>query len=48
MLQRENRHPVTGTLSQDAKRFYTRNGFIEPPLDSMALVVALQDATHCL
>ncbi len=35
-------------LSQDAKRFYTSNGFIESPLDSMTLMVALQDAAHCL
>ncbi len=35
-------------LSQDAKRFYTGNGFIESPLDSMTLMVALQDAAHCL
>jgi len=35
-------------LSQDAKRFYARNGFIESPLDSMTLMVTLQDAAHCL
>jgi len=35
-------------LSQDAKRFYSGNGFIESPLDSMTLMVALQDAAHCL
>ncbi len=36
------------TLSEDAKRFYTRSGFIESPLDPMTLVIALQDAAHCL
>lgn len=35
-------------LSQDAKRFYSGNGFIESPLDSMTLMVALQDAAHSL
>ena len=36
------------TLSEDAKRFYTRNGFLEPPLDPMTLMIALQDAARCL
>lgn len=36
------------TLSEDAKRFYTRNGFLESPLDPMTLMIALQDAAHCL
>lgn len=36
------------TLSEDAKHFYTHNGFIESPLDSMTLMIALQDAAHCL
>ena len=31
------------TLSQDAKGFYTGNGFIETPLDPMTLMIALQD-----
>jgi len=35
-------------LSQDAKRFYSGSGFIESPLDSMTLMVALQDAAHYL
>lgn len=35
-------------FSQDAKGFYTRNGFIESPFDSMTLTVALQDAAYCL
>jgi len=35
-------------LSQEAKRFYTRYGFIESPLDSMTLMVSLRDAAHCL
>jgi GNAT superfamily N-acetyltransferase len=36
------------TLSEDAKRFYTRNGFHESPLDPMTLMIALQDAAHYL
>lgn len=36
------------TLSEDAKAFYIRNGFVESPIDSMTLMVALQDAAHCL
>lgn len=36
------------TLSEDAKHFYTRNGFFESPLDPMTLMIALQDAAHCL
>ncbi len=36
------------TLSEDAKHFYTRSGFIESPLDPMTLMIALQDAAHCL
>jgi len=36
------------TLSEDAKRFYTRNGFHESPIDPMILMIALQDAAHCL
>jgi len=35
-------------LSKDAKRFYSGNGFIESPLDSMTLMIALQDAAHYL
>lgn len=35
-------------LSEDAKHFYTRNGFLESPLDPMTLMIALQDAAHCL
>jgi len=35
-------------LSKDAKRFYSGSGFIESPLDSMTLMVALQDAAHYL
>ena len=35
-------------LSEDAKHFYTRNGFLESPFDPMTLMIALQDATHCL
>ena len=36
------------TLSEDAKHFYTCNGFLESPLDPMTLMIALQDAAHCL
>jgi GNAT superfamily N-acetyltransferase len=36
------------TLSEDAKHFYTRSGFIESPLDPMTLMIALQDAAHSL
>ena len=36
------------TLSEDAKRFYTRNGIHESPLDPMTLMIALQDAAHYL
>lgn len=35
-------------LSEDAKQFYARNGFLESPLDPMTLMIALQDAAHCL
>ena len=36
------------TLSEDAKHFYARNGFLESPLDPMTLMIALQDAAYCL
>ena len=36
------------TLSEETKRFYTRNGFIESPLDPMTLIVTLQDAARYL
>ena len=36
------------TLSEDAKHFYTRSGFIESPLDPMTLMIVLQDAAQCL
>ena len=35
-------------LSEDAKTFYVRNGFLESPLDPMTLIISLQDAVHCL
>ena len=35
-------------LSEDAKNFYAHNGFHESPLDPMTLMIALQDAAHCL
>jgi len=35
-------------LSEDAKKFYTHNGFLESPLDPMTLIISLQDAAHCL
>ena len=35
-------------LSDEAKHFYIHNGFLESPLDPMTLMIALQDAAHCL
>jgi len=35
-------------LSEDAKKFYAHNGFLESPLDPMTLMITLQDAAHCL
>ena len=35
-------------LSEDAKKFYAHNGFLESPLDPMTLMIILQDAAHCL
>jgi predicted N-acetyltransferase YhbS len=35
-------------LSEDAKIFYAHNGFFESPLDPMTMMIALQDAAHCL
>ena len=35
-------------LSEDTKRFYAHNGYLESPLDSMTLMIALQDVAHCL
>lgn len=35
-------------LSEDAKKFYAHSGFLESPLDPMTLLIALQDAAHCL
>jgi GNAT superfamily N-acetyltransferase len=35
-------------LSDDAKRFYVHNGFIESPIDPMTLVLSLKDAAHNL
>jgi len=34
------------TLSEDAKQFYLRNGFLESPLDPMTLIISLQDAAR--
>lgn len=42
------RASLVHTLSEDAKHFYTRNGFLESPLDPMTLMIVLQDAAHCL
>ena len=36
------------TLSEDAKQFYLRNGFLESPLDPMTLIISLQDAAFNL
>ena len=35
-------------LSDDAKRFYAHNGFLESTIDPMTLVLSLKDATHNL
>jgi GNAT superfamily N-acetyltransferase len=35
-------------LTEDAKTFYVRNGFLGSPLDRMTLVVSLQDAARNL
>jgi len=35
-------------LSDDAKRFYIHNGFLESPIDPMTLVLSLKDAAHNL
>ena len=35
-------------LSEDAKTFYVRSGFLESPLDPMTLVIPLRDAAHNL
>jgi len=35
-------------LSDEAKHFYVHNGFLKSPLDPMTLMIALQDAAHCL
>jgi len=35
-------------LSEDAKTFYKKNGFLESPLDPMTLAISLQDAAHSL
>ncbi len=35
-------------LSEEAKTFYKRNGFVESPLDPMTLVISLHDAAHNL
>jgi len=36
------------TLSEETKHFFTRNGFIESPLDPMSLMVTVQDAARHL
>jgi len=35
-------------LSEDARAFYARNGFLESPLDPMTLVISLRDAANNL
>ena len=35
-------------LSEDARAFYARNGFIQSPLDPMTLVISLRDAANNL
>jgi len=35
-------------LSENAKTFYVRNGFLESPLDPLTLVISLRDAAHNL
>ncbi len=35
-------------LSNEAKEFYKRNGFLESPVDPMTLMISLKDAQRCL
>ena len=35
-------------VSDDARAFYVRNGFLESPLDPMTLVISLRDAVNSL
>ncbi len=35
-------------ISEDARRFYERNGFTASPLDAMTLMLSLADAKHAL
>ena len=35
-------------LSENAKTFHVRNGFLESPLDPLTLVISLRDAAHNL
>jgi GNAT superfamily N-acetyltransferase len=35
-------------ISEEAKRFYERHGFVESPIDPMTLMIAIADATRAL
>jgi len=35
-------------LSEDAKAFYLRHGFLQSPIDPMTLMLNLHDVQHCL
>lgn len=35
-------------LSEDAKAFYLRHGFLQSPIDPMTMMLNLQDIQHCL
>ena len=35
-------------LSENAKAFYLRHGFLQSPIDPMMLMLNLQDVQHCL
>jgi len=35
-------------ISEEAKRFYERHGFVESPIDPMTLMITIADATRAL
>lgn len=35
-------------ISEDAKRFYLRHGFVESPVPPLTLMIALADAEHAM
>jgi hypothetical protein len=42
------RAPLVHALSENAKAFYLRHGFLQSPIDPMMLMLNLQDVQHCL